>query len=120
MGRPLYTPPPPLQYRRVVTPRQDTASSSPGSLWTGLASFADSLEEKNHYRGHSVGMVSLGSSGQEDMIVMGSDNNFAVMVRPPTGFNVTTDAASPSTGGPTGVDDNDDGDLVTPSGGGML
>ena len=112
----LYTPPPSLQYRRV-TPRLATSSSSPGSIWTGLASFADSLEETNHYRGHSVGMVALGSRGSDDMILMGSDNNFAVMVKPPTDFNITTDLASSSTDGPTGVDSVD---LKTPSGGGML
>ena len=112
----LYTPPPSLEYRRV-TPRMATSSSSPGSIWTGLASFADSLEEKNHYRGHSVGMVALGSRGSDDMMLMGSDNTFAVMVKPPTDFNITTDLASSSTVRPTVVVN---GDLKTPSGGAML
>ena len=107
---------------RRGTPRLATASSSPGSLWTGLASFAGSLEEKNHYRGHTVGMVSLGSSEEEDLILMGSENKFAVMVRPPTGFNVTTDVLVSSSTGvpPAGVGNKNDGGLKTPSGGAML
>ena len=92
--RDLYTPSPRTHYRRV-TPRQLTESSSPGSIWTGLASFADSLGEKNHYRGHSVGMVSMGSSDSDGMMVMGSQD-LAVMVRPPTDFNMTTVAGSES------------------------
>ena len=70
-----------------------------------------------------MGMVSLGSSDSEDMMLMGSENNFAVMVKPPTDFNITTDPlASSSTGPPTGVvnDDGGDGGLNTPSGGAML
>lgn len=119
--RELYTPPPLLHYRRV-SPGLATSSSSPGSIWTGLASFADSLQEKNHYRGHSVGMVSLGSSHSDDMMVMGSDNNFAVMVKPPTDFNRTTDGSSSSvsTSRPAVVDNDNDGGLKTPSGGVML
>ena len=91
--RDLYTPAPRVLYRRV-TPRQDTQSSSPGSIWTGLASFADSLGPRNHYRGHSVGMVSMGSDS-DGMLVMGSQD-FAVMVKPPTDFNITTGGADTS------------------------
>ena len=55
-----------------------------GSIWAGLAKFANSMDEKNHYRGHGTGMVSMGS---EDM-------EFAASIERPTflaapGGNIT-------------------------------
>ena len=56
-----------------------------GSIWAGLAKFANSLEEKNHYRGHGTGMVSMGS---EDLEYAASIERPTFML-PPDAGNIT-------------------------------
>ena len=95
----LYTPPPKtyqqsghnVEYRKVK--ERYKKSTTPGSIWTGLSSFVSSLDTSNHYRNHPIGMVSMGSNNYDlmtfgDMAVMGSQEN-AVMIKPPSDFNVT-------------------------------
>ena len=91
----LYTPPPAVKYvHELPRPKYQERYKKqvPGSIWTGLASFANSLEEKNHYRRHPAGMVSMGSeeldyvtSNQMDMSYSASHSQ-AVFVKPPTDF----------------------------------
>ena len=61
-----HEPPPEVVYGQPLWPDQTARPPRKvGSIWAGLAKFANSLEEKNHYRGHGTGMVSMGSD--EDM-----------------------------------------------------
>ena len=86
VGAPLHDPATEVVYGQPLWPSQ--ASRPPrkvGSIWAGLAKFANSLDEKNHYRGHGTGMVSMGS---EDLGYAASVERPTFML-PPGGNNTS-------------------------------
>ena len=93
----LYSPPHLRTYKgspHIEHRNFQTTTNKPGSIWTGLASFVNHLDPRNHYRNHPIGMVSMGSDNLDDplmsapsndMFFMGSSTN-AVLALPPMNF----------------------------------